>query len=680
MKMKTTVFLLILAISTTSAGDNVIFSDDFESGTLDQWTIGGRQRDGHGGINIAEVIYRNSSQMAHIHHSLDTTEITLEKLLEYCPNLIFNFDMEVSVSSIAGPTDDDYAMGGAFFDFLDSSGELIGFVRYICSTSSYPFTTYNPPPSREYIALPDSSLHSYSFTLEDILSHITVDTDSIAYINFSFWAYNSGFGWNMSADVWVDNVVVSVPELVGLEIVGPDYVADNFTASYKAIAYYDNNETKDVTHSVLWAVEPNTYADINDNGVLTTKDISEDQLVVILADYAVGNAIFEAEKVVDIFPICPTGTALSFDGVDDYVDVGDKDSLDFGPSDSFSISAWIKTHEVDAPIVNKRRCGGYEGVWYEGYHFRVHLNKLYFSIEDIHGTSTEIFANTIVTDDKWHHVAAVRDTAEDKLCVYVDGGSDATPVTDTTTATLATSHSLDIGRRDSTARTAYVYLGGSLDDVRIYNRAFSAEEIRANMHIRLQGDEPGLVGYWDFDEGEGQIVYDLSGNGNDGQLGSTPNPDAGDPTWVESDAPVGLCTPYLITKTAINQAIKHKLASLAELQAALAQESISLDALDELIKSGDFGNLERRHLLKAKSTIHRTILAEKLCIRKLNGTIKDLKIALAALDGKVPPPGWPKLETDIELEMADVSADGVVDLRDFAMLANQWLKSYQPKK
>ncbi|HET6506023.1 MAG TPA: LamG domain-containing protein [Baekduia sp.] len=34
-------------------------------------------------------------------------------------------------------------------------------------------------------------------------------------------------------------------------------------------------------------------------------------------------------------------------------------------------------------------------------------------------------------------------------------------------------------------------------------------------------------------EGSGQVVHDLSGHGNNGQLGSTPGVDANDPTWIK---------------------------------------------------------------------------------------------------------------------------------------------------
>ena len=42
-----------------------------------------------------------------------------------------------------------------------------------------------------------------------------------------------------------------------------------------------------------------------------------------------------------------------------------------------------------------------------------------------------------------------------------------------------------------------------------------------------------LAGWWPMNEGNGQTVYDWSGNGNHGTLGSTPDVDANDPTWTE---------------------------------------------------------------------------------------------------------------------------------------------------
>ena len=611
--MKRVIFLLILAIFTTSASGEIIFSDDFESGTLDQWIIGGRQQHSHGGVSMAEVVNRHGSQMAHLHQS-DFTEITLEKMFAYKPNLSFSFDAEVNVSSDTSSTSADYAMGGAFFGFLDSAGELIGFVRYTYSTSSYPFTTYNPSPSREYIALPYSSLHSYSFTLEDILSHITVDTDSITSVNFSFWAYNSGWGWNMSADVWVDNVVVSVPELVGLEIAGPNEVAENFSASYKAMAYYDDDSTRDVTDSALWVVEPNTAANIDDYGVLTTKDIVKHQSATILASYTEGEVTVEAEKAIDIFAICPTGTALQFDGVDDYVSI-----TPITLSTNWTLSGWFKvSYDIDNVII------GGPGTYTNFVVIQHNADDI--ALETNTNADTVHICHGVVNSSigQWAHYTITRTgrtVSGYKNGIFVD--SDTLPIGDDNTITK-------IGSGYGTA--AYHHYKGSMDEVAIYEMALSAEEIQANMHKRLAGDETNLVGYWDFDEGGGQIAYDLSVSGNDGQLGSTLSPDASDPAWIDSDAPIGICTTYLIARRATERALWRKLALLDELLAALAEEWAAYEALEELLESGDYGDLNKGDIVTAKQKIHSAIRTEEQSIGVLEKSIEKLEDALSALE------------------------------------------------
>jgi concanavalin A-like lectin/glucanase superfamily protein len=42
-----------------------------------------------------------------------------------------------------------------------------------------------------------------------------------------------------------------------------------------------------------------------------------------------------------------------------------------------------------------------------------------------------------------------------------------------------------------------------------------------------------LAGWWPMNERSGQTVYDWSGNGNHGRLGSTPGADDNDPTWIK---------------------------------------------------------------------------------------------------------------------------------------------------
>jgi len=177
--------------------------------------------------------------------------------------------------------------------------------------------------------------------------------------------------------------------------------------------------------------------------------------------------------------------ALSFDGTNDYVYVGDRDNLDFGANDSFTIAAWIKSNidtPVDTIIVDKKRVDN-KGYCLEGYSFKIYGDTLYFGFEDTSGNVPFVAGNTPIRDNQWHYVAAVRDTAQDKLYLYLDGVLDTTPAVDTTTGTLATSTSFRIGY----SQYYPTFFDGLIDDVRIYNHALSQSEIQQLI------PEPGTV-------------------------------------------------------------------------------------------------------------------------------------------------------------------------------------------
>ena len=56
---------------------------------------------------------------------------------------------------------------------------------------------------------------------------------------------------------------------------------------------------------------------------------------------------------------------------------------------------------------------------------------------------------------------------------------------------------------------------GSIDEIRVWNHSRTQAEIQTTMDTILDGDESGLVGYWNFNDG---TATDLSGNGNHGTL------------------------------------------------------------------------------------------------------------------------------------------------------------------
>jgi hypothetical protein len=312
-----------------------------------------------------------------------------------------------------------------------------------------------------------------------------------------------------------------LPQLVGLEIVGPNEVAEDFSAQYKAIAHYDNSNTRDVTDSADWSVEPNDIADI-DAGLLETEEIDKPQNIIITAEYTEGQNTQVAEKQVSIFTICPTGTALQFDGQDDYVEVPYDDSM--ATTNEITIGAWVNITNTAGSgqhyLVDSRDGTG------SGYGLNIDTEFIQFWIA---GSWYRNFLSTISIKN-WHHVVGTYDGSN--MIVYVDGAEiDRYSVA---TNIIPSNSPLFIGQR-------YGYgerFQGIIDEVAIYNRALTAEEIQILMHTRPESADPNLVGYWDFDEGEGEIAGDSSGNGNDGTLVGA--------EWAQSDAPIGICTPVAV--------------------------------------------------------------------------------------------------------------------------------------
>ncbi|RIK73999.1 hypothetical protein DCC62_16160, partial [candidate division KSB1 bacterium] len=72
---------------------------------------------------------------------------------------------------------------------------------------------------------------------------------------------------------------------------------------------------------------------------------------------------------------------------------------------------------------------------------------------------------------------------------------------------------------------------GTIDEIRLWRRPRLQAEIQADRRMRLTGLEPGLAGYWRFDEASGDTVYDQTDNAIDGTK------QGGE--WVTSDAPIG---------------------------------------------------------------------------------------------------------------------------------------------
>lgn len=149
-----------------------------------------------------------------------------------------------------------------------------------------------------------------------------------------------------------------------------------------------------------------------------------------------------------------------------------------------------------------------------------------FSIKD-YVTST-----VRLTPGVQRHVAVVFSNANFAR-FYVDGAHVQT-IAGTTPANT-NQEQIYIGRNPPNTPDGQ-YWDGQIDEVRIWNLARTASQIAASYNTELTGNEPGLIGYWRFNEGHGDISANDAGAGGYGTAELLKGP-----YWMQ--APACLCDP-----------------------------------------------------------------------------------------------------------------------------------------
>jgi hypothetical protein len=181
------------------------------------------------------------------------------------------------------------------------------------------------------------------------------------------------------------------------------------------------------------------------------------------------------------------GGALAFDGVDDYIDFGRTVPRLTG---SLSVSAWInaRRHPVDdaAVVSNVRHLGTRKGDLYAaGFQLDTTIDQgqrtIGFKMGDVCGNLVMRYGATALQLDTWYHVAGVYDARVRTLDVYLDGQPDNGFLRGMVPgARRSARQPLYIGRRSDYDGFEFA---GVIDDVRIYSRALSRDEVVADMGL-----------------------------------------------------------------------------------------------------------------------------------------------------------------------------------------------------
>ena len=225
--------------------------------------------------------------------------------------------------------------------------------------------------------------------------------------------------------------------------------------------------------------------------------------------------------------------SLSFDGSSDRVEIP---YGAFNGLENITFSCWFYNRDTDSHYQTIIHQAG-------GMYIRYEHNDSNFHFVLFTGSNGP---NQIVIDapsqNEWHHIAVTYNGSN--ITAYLNGeiigdieasGTifNANPIYIGNHLTYYIDYNPDTGEDELYTTTEG--FSGNLDEIKIWSTALDQEQINANINFELSGNESNLVGYWNFNEGQGDVLYDLTGNGYDGTIIGA--------LWDENGAPVDSYSP-----------------------------------------------------------------------------------------------------------------------------------------
>lgn len=193
--------------------------------------------------------------------------------------------------------------------------------------------------------------------------------------------------------------------------------------------------------------------------------------------------------------------AIEFDGDDDYIDLG---TFDAGGT-ALTLAAWFNANDLancssdDCRLISKSTSTAEDAHYFMlSTHREGSSTRLRFRLKTNGVTKTLVASSGHLLEGQWTHAAAVYDGSEMRL--YQDGelvGSTAK------SGTISTSDSVSVWIGGNPTSPTAMPWQGIIDEVRLYNRALTVNEIRAlpppggDAGLFRDGFESGELSFWD---------------------------------------------------------------------------------------------------------------------------------------------------------------------------------------
>ena len=332
---------------------------------------------------------------------------------------------------------------------------------------------------------------------------------------------SDGIGQSNAVESQELRILNSLPTTPGV-IVSPSVVTDRDDLRCIVERESEDADNDTINYRFEWTDGMQTY--VGDVLYRNNTSFGEDWTCTVTPSDLSSSGV-PATKTVRIWDGC---RALSFDGTNDNLSFGRPVELTL--TGTVSIEFWVRPNSLTSGSLV--RFGGDEASTLEEdnalYYIAMSSSPGHLAFGHEFGNSgaanNYVTGSSLLQAGNWHHIALVRDGLIRTYRLYVDGV--ALPfILFSSNASGGANATLTIG---GTGRTGSLdWFDGVIDEVRIWNRSLSQQQIMQNMSTSIDPVQAqGLVGYWPLQSRTGTTAFDRSGGANDGQVQGA--------TWTET--------------------------------------------------------------------------------------------------------------------------------------------------
>jgi hypothetical protein len=214
-----------------------------------------------------------------------------------------------------------------------------------------------------------------------------------------------------------------------------------------------------------------------------------------------------------------TDNALSFDGTNDHVNISSSITAPT-TTQPVTFEAWVyPTTNFGTQVISSKYYSGSSS----SSNFNITRNPDQKLLISGNGTNS-LTSNGILPPGKWTHIAVVFNAGTNNTKIYISGVLDNSGTLNYNSYNSFAN--MRIGELyNHGSQTYYSRWSGAIDELRLWNKVLTEQEISSNMNSSLLGNESGLVAYYGFNQGFTNGVNpgvttlsDLTGNGWNGSL------------------------------------------------------------------------------------------------------------------------------------------------------------------